>query len=68
MPKKSKIPKSFKIHIQREKIKRQRMQRIANVELDDTLDHHIWNGLDTMQYKEIIGDSANIENRVHKKE
>ena len=44
------------------------MQRIANVELDDTLDHHAWNGLDAMQYKEIIGDSANIENIVHKKE
>ena len=68
MPKKSKIPESFKIHIQREKIKWQRMQRVANVELDDTLDHHIWNVLDTMQYKVIFGDCANIANMVPKKE
>ena len=44
------VPKSFKIHIQRAKIERQRKQRLENIELDDTLDHYIWNGLDTVQY------------------
>ena len=35
------VLESFKIHIQRAKIERQRVQRLANVELDDTLDHYI---------------------------
>ena len=68
MPKKSSVPESFKIHIQREKIERQRKQHLANVELDDTIDNHIWNGLDTVQYKVIVGDCANIANLVPKKE
>ena len=55
------VLESFKIHIQRAKIERQRRQRLANVELDDTLDHYIWNGLDIVQYKVILGDCANIE-------
>ena len=39
------VPEFFKIHIQRAKIERQRRQRLANVELDDTLYRYIWNGL-----------------------
>ena len=68
MTKKSTIPNSFKIHIQIAKIERQRRQHLANIELDDTLDHHIWNGLETVQYKVIFGDCANIANLVPKKE
>ena len=68
MPKKSSVPESFKIHIQRDKIERQRSKFLANVELDDTIDNHIWNGLDTVQYKVIVGDCANIANLVPKKE
>ena len=62
------VPESFKIHIQRAKIERQRRQCLANVELDDTLDHYIWNGLDTVQYRVILGDCADIANLVPKKE
>jgi len=68
MPKKSLVPESFKIHIQRAKIERQRRQRLANVELDDTLDNYVWNGLDIVQYKVIVGDCANITNIFPKKE
>ena len=62
------VPESFKIHIQRAKIERQRRQRLENVELDDTLDHYIWNGLDTVQYKFILGDCAYVANIVPKRE
>ena len=68
MPKKSSILESFKIHIQRAKIERKRRQHLTNVELDDTLDNHVWNGLDTVQYEVIVGDCANIANIVPKKE
>ena len=66
MSKKSLVLESFKIHIQRAKIERQRRQRLANVELDDTLDKHVWNGIDTVQCKVIVGDCANIANLVPK--
>ena len=46
----------------------QRRQRLVNLELDDTLDHCIWNGLDTMQYKFILGDCVDIANHVPKKD
>ena len=44
------------------------MKRHANIEIDDTLGNHIGNGLDTVQYKVIVGDCANIANLVPKKE
>ena len=62
------VPESFKIHIQRAKIEWQRRQRLENVELDDTLDHYIWNGLETVQYKVILGDCTDIANFFPKKE
>ena len=68
MLKKSSLPEYFKIHIQRAKIKRRRRQRLTNVKLDDTLDNPIWNGLDTVQYKVIVSDCANIEKLVPKKD
>ena len=43
-------------------------QCLANVELNDTLDHCIWIGLDTVQYKFILGDCAGIAKIVPKKE
>jgi len=62
------VPPSFKIHIQRARIERQRRQFLANVELDDTLDNYVWNGLNTVQYKVILGDCEDIANLVPKKE
>ena len=41
-------------------MERQRRQRLANVELDDTLDHYIWNGIDIMQYRIMLGDCVDI--------
>ena len=38
------------------------------VTLDDTLDHHVWNGINALQYKVIFSDGANIANLVPKKE
>ena len=68
MPNKSSVSDSFKIHIQRAKIEWQRRQHLANAELDDTLDNHVWNGLDIVQYKGIVDDCENIANIVPKKE
>ena len=68
MSKKSLIPESFKIHIQIAKIEWQIRKHLANIELDDTIDNHVWNGMDTVQYKVIVGDYANIANLVPKKE
>ena len=62
------VPPSFKIHIQRAKIERQRRQFLESVELDDTLDHYVWNGLNTVQYKVILGECEYIANLVPKKE
>ena len=64
------VPESFKIHVQGAQIERQR-RRLSNIELDYTLDHYIWNGLDTVQYMKyrvILGDCADIANLVPKKE
>ena len=68
MPKKSIVPESSKIHIQRPKIEQQRRKCLANVELDDSLYHEVWNGLDIVQNKVISGDCANIADIVTKKE
>ena len=68
MPKKSTVQASSKIHIQRAKIEWQRRKFLANIELDDTLDNHIWNGLDTVQYKVIVGHYEKIANIVLNKE
>jgi hypothetical protein len=62
------VPETFKSYIQKAKFERERRRRLQNVELDDTLDHYIWNGLDTVQYKVILGDCEKIANLVPKKE
>ena len=59
-------PDSFKTFIEKIKIERLRKQRIKNVELDPTLNHFIWNGLDTIQYQVIQGDCEDIAKLVPK--
>ena len=44
------------------------IHHLANVEIDDTRDRYIWNGIDTMQYKVILGDCADIAKIVPKNE
>ena len=61
-------PDSFKTFIEKIKIERLRKQRINNVELDPTLNHFIWNGLDTIQYQVIQGDCEDIAKLVPKRD
>jgi hypothetical protein len=70
MPKKNAdgVPETFKSFIQKAKFERERRRRVQNVQLDDTLDHYIWNGLDIVQYKVILGDCEQLANIVPKKE
>ena len=69
MPKKNAdgVPETFKSFIQKSKFERERRRHVQNVQLDDTLDNYIWNGLDTVQYKVILGDCEQISNSVPKK-
>jgi hypothetical protein len=55
------VPNTFKIHIQKARLDRQRRQCFKHVQLDDMLDHNIWNGLYFVQYQIIPGYSENIE-------
>lgn len=59
-------PDSFKTFIEKIKIKRLRMQHIKNVQLDPTLNHFIWNVLDTIQYQVIQGDCEDIAKPIPK--
>ena len=62
MPKKNAdgVLENFKIFIQKAKFERERRRHIQNVQLDDILDHYIWNGLNTVQYKVILGDCEKL--------
>ena len=60
-------PDSFKTFIEKIKIERLRKKRIKNVELDPTLNHFIWNGLDTIQYQVIQGDCEDIAKLIPKR-
>ena len=62
------VPETFKTYIQKAKLERETRQCLQNVELDDTFDHYIWNGLDTVQYKVILGYFEQLSNIVSKKE
>ena len=62
------VPDSFKTFIEKIKIERLRKQRIKNVELDPTLNHFIWNGLDTIQYQVIQGDCEDIAKLIPKRD
>ena len=68
MTKKDAILETFKGYIQKMKFERETRKRLEIVQLDDCLDHYIWNGLDTVQYQVILGDYENIVNLVPKKE
>ena len=61
-------PDSFKTFIEKIKIERLRKQRIKNVELDPTLNHFIWNGLETIQYQVIQGDCEDIAKLIPKRD
>ena len=61
-------PDSFKTFIEKIKIERVRKQRIKNVQLDPTLNHFIWNGLDTIQYQVIQGDCEEIAKLIPKRD
>jgi hypothetical protein len=61
------VPKTFKFFIQKVKFERERRRRVQNVQLDDTFDHYIWNGLNIVQYKVILGDCEQLANIVPKK-
>lgn len=68
MRKKDAIPDTFKGCIQKMKFERERRKRLENVQLDDSLDHYIWNAIGIVQYQVILGDSEKIANLVPKKE
>jgi hypothetical protein len=70
MPKKNavRVPETFKKIIQTPKFERERRRHVQNVQLDETLDHYIWNGLNTFQYKVILGDFEKIASISPKKE
>ena len=69
MPKKNAdgVPETFKSFIQKSKFERERKRRVQNVQLDDIPDHYIWNWLETVQYKVILGDCEQLANIIHKK-
>ena len=59
------LSKSLLKKIKLEKITK---KRLMNVELDPTINHFIWNGLDTIQYKIIPGDYEDIAKLIPKRE
>ena len=61
-------PTSFRTFIEKIKTKRLRKKRLNNDELYPTLTHFIWNGLDTVQYQVIQGDSEDIAKPIRKRE
>ena len=62
------VPDSFKTFIEKIKIERLRKQRIKDIQLDPTLNHFIWNGLDTIQYQVIQGDCEVIAKLIPKRD
>jgi hypothetical protein len=69
MPKKNayEVHETFKSFIQKTKFERERRRCVQIVELDDTLDHCIWNGINIVQYKVILGYCEQTTNIVPKK-
>ena len=62
------VPTSYKTFIEKMKTERLRRQRVKNVELDPTLTHFIWNGLDIVQYQVIQGDYEDIAKLIPKRD
>ena len=42
------VPNTFRIFIEKFKLENMRNQCLMNVELDPTLNHYVWNGLDSI--------------------
>lgn len=61
-------PDSFRTFIEKINIEILKKQRIKNVELDPTLTHFIWNGLDTIQYQVIQGNCEDIAKLIPKRD
>lgn len=61
-------PDSFKTFIEKIKIERIKKQCIKNVQLDPSLNHFIWNGLETIQYQVIQGDCEDIAKLIPKRD
>ena len=59
---------SFRTFIEKIEIERLKKQHIKNVELDPTLTHFIWNGIDTIQYQVIQGDCEDIAKLIPKRD
>jgi hypothetical protein len=59
--------KLSKVLFKKTKFERERRRHVQNVQLDKTLDHYNWNGLDTVQYEVILGDFEQLANIVPKK-
>ena len=62
------VPDTFKSFIEKIKMENMRRKRIMNVELDPTLNHYIWNKLDSIQYQIIQGDCEDIASLIPKRE
>lgn len=60
------VPDTFKNFIEKIKLEKMRKKCLMNVELDPTLNHFIWNGLDSIQYQIIQGDCEDIEKIISK--
>ena len=61
-------PGSFRTFIKITKIEGLKKQCLKNVKLHPTLNHFIWNGLDTIQYQVIQGDCEDIAKLMPKRE
>jgi hypothetical protein len=62
------VPGTFESFIQKAKFERERKRHVQNFQLDDTLDHYIWNGLIIVQYKVILDDCEKFSSIVPKRE
>ena len=62
------VQDTFKSFIEKIKLEKMRKKRLMNVELDPTLNHYIWNGLDSVQYQIIQGDCEDIASLIPKRE
>ena len=62
------VPDTFKSFIEKFKLEKMRKKHLMNVELNPTLNHFIWNGLNTIQYQIIPGDYEDIAKLIPKRE
>ena len=59
---------SFRTFIEKIKIERLKKHSPRNAELDPTLTHFIWNGLDIIEYQVIQGDCEDISKPIPKRD